>query len=101
MTTLANFDALLTPAAPSHAYNLGEKLLDPLVMFAGDLMTVNVNLAGLPAVVLRSPCKITPVQYEMPIGIQLIGKPYGEKSLLQIAHALEISSDNAKCPLDI
>lgn len=101
MTTLKKFDALLTPAAPSHAYNLGEKLMDPLLMFAGDLMTVNVNLAGLPALVIRSPCKATSRSQGMPIGMQLIGKAYGEKTLLQIANALETTSDYAKCPVDI
>ncbi len=49
---LSTYDALLCPAAPTLAYKLGEKSSDPLSMYLGDLATVNVNLAGLPALVM-------------------------------------------------
>ena len=51
-SALLQYDALLLPAAPSVAYKLGDKSTDPLAMYKGDLMTINVNLAGLPAIVL-------------------------------------------------
>ena len=50
---LAIYDALLTPASPTPAYRANAKVNDPLAMFSGDKMTVNVNLAGLPAIVVR------------------------------------------------
>ena len=53
VAALETVDALVSPAAPTPAYPLGAKLNDPLAMYAGDLMTVNVNLAGLPAIVVR------------------------------------------------
>lgn len=51
---LSRYDALLCPAASTLAYKVGEKVSDPLAMYSGDLATVNINLAGLPAIVL--PC---------------------------------------------
>ena len=87
-TALASFDALICPAAPSPAYRVGEKTTDPLAMYKGDLMTVNVNLAGLPAVVL--PCGTMEEQGDtLPVGLQMIGKAFGEGDLLQIAHIYE------------
>ena len=76
--------ALLLPAAPTTAYGLGEKLDDPLAMYAGDLMTVPASLAGLPALVL-------PVARDggMPVGLQMIGKPFDERTLANVGHALE------------
>lgn len=66
--SLQSFDGLLCPAAPSVAYRVGEKSTDPLSMYKGDLCTVNVNLAGLPAVVL--PCGFAP-QVRCPVGDRL------------------------------
>ncbi len=51
-TALSQYDALLCPAAPTLPYKLGDKVSDPLAMYLGDLATVNINLAGLPALVL-------------------------------------------------
>ncbi|KAG2501198.1 hypothetical protein HYH03_001012 [Edaphochlamys debaryana] len=90
---LGSFDALLTPTAPSPAYRLGEKSADPLAMYKGDLMTVNVNLAGLPAVVLPAGFMAAPEggpgAPQLPIGIQLVGRPFAEGPLLALAHAFE------------
>ena len=87
-TALESFDALICPAAPSPAYRVGEKTTDPLAMYKGDLMTVNVNLAGLPAVVLT--CGTMEEQGDtLPVGLQIIGKAFGEGDLLQIAHIYE------------
>mmetsp|Transcript_13961 Transcript_13961/g.30176 ORF Transcript_13961/g.30176 Transcript_13961/m.30176 type:complete len:538 (+) Transcript_13961:56-1669(+) len=88
---LSSYDALITPAAPTPAYKLGEKSSDPLSMYKGDLMTVNVNLAGLPAVVL--PCGHAAVQGAprggLPLGVQLVGRAFAEAELLQLAHVYE------------
>lgn len=81
---LASADALLLPVAPTTAYRLGEKTSDPLAMYKGDLMTVNINLAGLPAVTL--PCG---VHDGLPVGMQLVGKEFGEADLLSLAHVYE------------
>lgn len=81
-------DILISPAAPSAAYNIGEKKNDPLAMYAGDIMTVNVNLAGVPALVL--PCGFVeggPVG--LPVGLQMIGAAFDEQKLLKIGHIFE------------
>ena len=79
-------DAILTPATPSAAFGLGEmKDADPVQMYLNDVFTVTVNLAGLPGISV-------PVGLDkkgLPLGLQLIGKPFEEGELLQFAHTLE------------
>lgn len=90
---LSTYDALLSPTAPTPAYKLGEKLSDPLAMYKGDLMTVNVNLSGLPAVVV--PAGLAPSGGEgsaLPVGLQLVGRMNGEAALCGLAHAFERTS---------
>lgn len=96
---LQKYDVLVCPAAPTAAYKLGEKLSDPLAMYKGDLMTINLNLAGLPAVVV--PCGYTAAddsaaaaaagsqQQQLPVGLQLVGPMFGEQQLLKVAHIFE------------
>ncbi|KAL7589714.1 hypothetical protein Lser_V15G36815 [Lactuca serriola] len=84
-TALDEHDILISPAAPSAAYKIGEKKNDPLAMYAGDIMTVNVNLAGLPALVL--PCGF--VQNGLPVGVQMIGAAFDEEKLLRVGHIFE------------
>ena len=91
---LSQYDALLTPATPDVAYTRGSKIMDPLQMYTGDLMTVNVNLSGLPAIVVRSGVLTVAEGTHLPIGLQFIGKHFGEGELLQIAHIFEISLDS-------
>jgi len=90
---LAGCDVLLTPAAPTTAYPLGSKTADPLAMYAGDMTTVNVNLAGLPALAL--PWGLAEA---LPVGVQLIGRDFGERELLRIAHACEVTAPPLGAP---
>lgn len=80
-----NYDILLGPTAPTTAPKLGESLSDPLKMYLGDIYTVSVNLAGLPAISL--PCGKD--KKGLPIGLQLIGKHFGEKEILRAAYSFE------------
>jgi aspartyl-tRNA(Asn)/glutamyl-tRNA(Gln) amidotransferase subunit A len=82
-------DALITPTSPIPAFKLGEKSADPLAMYLCDIYTIGVNLAGLPA--LSMPCGFT--ASGLPIGLQLIGRPFGEADLLATAHAYEQAHD--------
>ena len=91
---LSEYDALLTPAAPTPAYELGGKVNDPLAMFSGDVMTVNVNLAGLPAVVVRAG-SVSENGATLPVGLQMVGRPFGEAELLDVAHTFEIATFDA------
>ena len=77
--------AILSPVAPTTAYKLGSKSSNPLEMYLGDIYSVPVNIAGLPA--LSIPCGIG--ENNLPIGMQLIGEAFSEKLLYQIAYAFE------------
>ena len=78
-------DALLTPATPSSAFELGKKFDDPVQMYLNDVFTVTVNLAGLPGVAVPAGLD----QQGLPLGLQLIGKPWEEGPLMNVAQALE------------
>jgi aspartyl-tRNA(Asn)/glutamyl-tRNA(Gln) amidotransferase subunit A len=79
-------DAVLTPTTPGPAFRLGEKSSDPLQMYLEDIFTLSCNLAGICG--LSLPCGFTTTP-RLPIGLQLLGKPFGEAGLLRIAHAYE------------
>lgn len=79
------YDIILGPTAPSTAPKIGESLSDPLKMYLGDIYTVSVNLAGLPAISL--PCGVD--SKGLPIGLQLIGKHFGEKDIIRAAYSFE------------
>ena len=81
----AGVDAILTPATPSAAFALGKKHVDPVEMYLNDVFTVTVNLAGLPG--LAVPTGLDGAG--LPLGLQLIGKPWEEGELLNIGYALE------------
>ena len=87
MKAFEHYDILLGPTAPQTAPRLGESLSDPLKMYLSDIYTVSVNLAGLPAVSL--PCGRD--QLGLPIGLQLIGKHFGEKDIIRAAYSFEQS----------
>ncbi len=82
-------DALLTPVAPTPAFALGEKVNDPLQMYLSDIYTIPVNLAGTCAMSL--PCGFS--SEGLPIGMQLIGKPFDEATILRTGHAFEQATD--------
>ena len=82
-------DVLLTPTAPTTAFKAGEKITDPLSMYLNDLMTIPVNLAGLPAISV--PCGFD--SKGLPIGMQFIGKVLREDQLFQVAYAYEQSNN--------
>ncbi|EAW37510.1 Asp-tRNA(Asn)/Glu-tRNA(Gln) amidotransferase subunit GatA [Lyngbya sp. PCC 8106] len=82
---LSQVEVLVCPTAPTTAFKAGEKTADPLSMYLSDLMTIPVNLAGLPA--LSIPCGFD--EQGLPIGMQLIGKVLGEARLLEVAYAYE------------
>ena len=78
-------DLIVTPATPTPAFKLREKSEDPLQMYLSDIFTISVNLAGLPAIAL--PCGFS--TSGLPIGLQLIGRPFEEETILRAAHAYE------------
>ena len=80
-------DAVASPTSPTTAFKLGEKVDDPLAMYLSDIYTVPANLAGLPGVSV--PCGFD--GRGLPIGLQLIGKPFDEETLLRLAAAAEPS----------
>ena len=82
-------DALVTPVAPTTAFRLGEKTADPLTMYLSDIFTISVNLAGLPALAL--PCGFD--RAGLPIGLQVIGRPFDEETVLRVGHAYEQSTE--------
>ncbi len=79
------YDFLLGPVAPTTALKIGEGLSDPLAMYLGDIYTVMINIAGLPSLAL--PCGFD--SSSMPIGMQLIGRPFDEKTILSAGNAYQ------------
>jgi aspartyl-tRNA(Asn)/glutamyl-tRNA(Gln) amidotransferase subunit A len=82
-------DAILTPSTPSSAFKIGEKSNDPVSMYLNDIFTVPVNLAGLPAISI--PAGLDDKGY--PLGLQIIGKPFDEQNIFNIAYAMEEKID--------
>jgi aspartyl-tRNA(Asn)/glutamyl-tRNA(Gln) amidotransferase subunit A len=78
-------DVILTPTSPTPAWKRGEKTENPLSMYLADIYTIGVNLAGLPAISV--PCGFS--AGGLPIGLQLIGKPFAEAELLAAAHVYD------------
>jgi len=82
------FDALVTPTSPTVPFKIGEKVDDPLQMYLSDVCTLPINIAGLPAISI-------PAGFgdSLPIGMQIIGKPFSEETLLKIAHAFQQATE--------
>ncbi len=87
----ASCQAVLSPVAPTTAYKIGEKTQNPLEMYLGDIYTVPVSIAGLPA--LSVPCGAD--EHGLPIGMQLTGRPFSEPLLYRIANAYEQENRHA------
>ncbi len=79
-------DAIVSPTAPTAAFRVGEKSSDPLQMYLSDIFTISCNLAGICG--LSMPCGFTGSP-RLPVGLQLLGRPFGEETILRIAHAYE------------
>ncbi len=89
------YDFILTPTSPTVAFQIHEKIDDPLTMYLNDVYTTPANLAGVPAISL--PCGFSD---QKPVGLQVIGRPFDEGRLLQFSHALEAVLDiQGKRPL--
>ena len=84
-SVLERCDCLLGPVAPTTAYKLGEKTVSPLEMYLGDIHTVPVNIAGIPA--LSMPCGVD--KDGLPVGLQLMGAAFSEPTLYRVGQALE------------
>ncbi len=82
-------DAVLTPTTPTAAFKAGEKTDDPLQMYLSDIFTISCNLAGICGISIPGGFTQSP---KLPIGLQLLGKPFGEETILKLAHAYERST---------
>jgi aspartyl-tRNA(Asn)/glutamyl-tRNA(Gln) amidotransferase subunit A len=82
-------DVILTPVAPTPAFRIAEKTADPLQMYLSDIFTIPVNLAGTCG--MSVPCGFS--RDGLPIGMQLIGRPFGEETILKAAYAYEQATD--------
>ena len=83
--TFDEYDLILSPTSPTPSFKCGEKSSDPLSMYLGDIYTININLAGIPAISL--PYSFT--KAGLPIGLQLLGPHFGEEKIFKAAYALE------------
>lgn len=86
---LADYDVIIGPTTPTPAFKVGEKTEDPLTMYANDILTIPVNLAGVPGISV--PCGFS--KDGLPIGLQIIGKHFDEATVYRAAHAYEQATD--------
>ena len=82
-------DVIVTPTSPTPAFKIGEKVADPLTMYLSDIFTISCNLAGIPG--LSLPCGFT--KENLPIGLQILGKPMDEETVLKIAYSFEQATE--------
>jgi len=80
-----NVDAIVAPTSPEVAFKIGEKTQDPIKMYLSDVLTIPCNIAGLPGISI--PCGFS--SEGLPIGIQVLGKPFDEETVIHVAHAYE------------
>jgi aspartyl-tRNA(Asn)/glutamyl-tRNA(Gln) amidotransferase subunit A len=86
-----SYDIIIGPTAPTTAFKIGEQIGDPLTMYLNDILTIPVNLAGVPAISV--PCGLAD---GLPVGLQIIGKALDETTVLRAAHAFEQHTDHHK-----
>jgi aspartyl-tRNA(Asn)/glutamyl-tRNA(Gln) amidotransferase subunit A len=77
-------DVIIGPVSPTTAWNIGEKIDDPLTMYLSDIYTISANLAGIPA--LSVPCGSVD---NLPVGLQILGKQWDEETILKVGFAYE------------
>lgn len=82
------YDVIIGPTTPTPAFKIGENIDDPLTMYANDILTIPVNLAGVPAISI--PCGFA---NGLPLGLQIIGKYFDESTIYRVAHAFEQATD--------
>lgn len=82
------YDALVTPTSPTVAFKIGEKLEDPMQMYLSDVCTLPINIAGVPAISIPAG-----FAHDLPVGMQIIGPPFHEETILHIAFAYEQATD--------
>ncbi|MEC3630420.1 Asp-tRNA(Asn)/Glu-tRNA(Gln) amidotransferase subunit GatA [Bacillus velezensis] len=85
------YDVIVGPTTPTPAFKIGEKTSDPLTMYANDILTIPVNLAGVPGISV--PCGFAD---GLPLGLQIIGKHFDEGTVYRVAHAFEQATDHHK-----
>ncbi|NWN97389.1 MAG: Asp-tRNA(Asn)/Glu-tRNA(Gln) amidotransferase subunit GatA, partial [Bacillus sp. (in: Bacteria)] len=85
------YDVIVGPTAPTPAFKIGAQIDDPLTMYANDLLTIPVNLAGVPGISV--PCGF---DNGLPMGLQIIGKHFDEATVYRVAHAFEQATDYHK-----
>jgi aspartyl-tRNA(Asn)/glutamyl-tRNA(Gln) amidotransferase subunit A len=83
------YDVIVGPTTPTPAFKIGEKVDDPLTMYANDILTIPVNLAGVPGISV--PCGFA--ANGLPLGLQMIGKHFDESTIYRAAHAFEQATD--------
>jgi aspartyl-tRNA(Asn)/glutamyl-tRNA(Gln) amidotransferase subunit A len=82
------YDALLTPVSPTTPFKIGEKANDPVQMYLSDVCTLPINIAGVPGLSIPAG-----VANGLPVGLQLIGKPFSEETLFKIAYTFQQATD--------
>ncbi|WP_226670730.1 Asp-tRNA(Asn)/Glu-tRNA(Gln) amidotransferase subunit GatA [Metabacillus litoralis] len=85
------YDVIIGPTTPTPAFKIGENVKDPLTMYANDILTIPVNLAGVPGISV--PCGLS---NGLPLGLQIIGKHFDESTIYRVAHAFEQATDHHK-----
>lgn len=85
------FDVIIGPTTPTPAFKIGENVKDPLTMYANDILTIPVNLAGVPGISV--PCGLSK---GLPLGLQIIGKHFDESTIYRVAHVFEQSTEHHK-----
>ncbi|MBD8069638.1 Asp-tRNA(Asn)/Glu-tRNA(Gln) amidotransferase subunit GatA [Bacillus sp. PS06] len=83
------YDVIIGPTTPTPAFKIGEKISDPLTMYANDILTIPMNLAGVPAISV--PCGLS--TEGLPLGLQIIGKHFDESTIYRVADAFEQATE--------
>ncbi|WP_299094447.1 Asp-tRNA(Asn)/Glu-tRNA(Gln) amidotransferase subunit GatA [uncultured Metabacillus sp.] len=85
------YDVIIGPTTPTPAFKIGENVKDPLTMYANDILTIPVNLAGVPGISV--PCGLS---HGLPLGLQIIGKHFDESTIYRVAYTFEQATDHHK-----